>query len=76
MIKERNKKAVRTYAGNKKDVHEVDLVFQKNSRESALWLSKVLKNFVKIDCAEKWGMLSRKMIHEKIYEKVKIVLKK
>jgi dTMP kinase len=75
LIKERNKKAVRAYAGDKKDVHEVDLEFQKNSRSSAIWLSQFLKNFIKIDCAEKGQVLSREAIHAKIYEKVKKVVK-
>jgi dTMP kinase len=74
LIKERNKKAVRAYAGDKKDVHEVDLEFQKNSRNSAIWLSKFLKNFIKIDCAENGKVLSREAIHAKIYEKVQKVL--
>jgi dTMP kinase len=74
LIKERNKKAVRAYAGNKKDVHEVDLEFKKNSIKSAIWLSKFLKNFVKIECSSKGEILSRETIHEKIYEKIKKVL--
>lgn len=75
LIKERNKASVRTYAGNKKDVHEVDLEFKKNSIKSAIWLTKFLKNFIKIDCAPKGEILSREEIHEKIYEKIKKVLK-
>ncbi len=76
LIKERNKKAVRAYAGSKKDVHEVDRAFQKNSRDSALWLSKVLKHFVKIECADKTGLLPREVIHEKVYREVKKIVKK
>ena len=75
LIKERNRKAVRAYAGGKKDVHEVDMEFQKNSRNSAIWLSTFLKNFIRIDCAEGKEMLSREVIHEKVYEKVKKILK-
>lgn len=78
LIKERNsnKKSIRAYAGNKKDVHEVDLEFQKNSRNSALWLSKVLKNFVKVDCAPKNILRTREDIHEEVYSKaIKILLK-
>lgn len=75
LIKERNKKSVRAYAGNKKDVHEVDLDFQKNSRTSALWLSKHLKNFIKVDCAPKGDLLPREEIHEQVYKEVKRVLK-
>jgi dTMP kinase len=76
MMKERNKTAVRNYAGNKKDVHEVDVAFQKNSRESALWLSKHLPYFKKIDCAPKKEILSREEIHELVYENIKKIIKK
>jgi dTMP kinase len=75
LIKERNKKSVRAYAGNKKDVHEVDLEFKKNSIKSAMWLSKFLKNFIKIECSEKEKILSREEIHEMVYGKVKKILK-
>lgn len=76
MMKERNKTAVRNYAGNKKDVHEVDIEFQKNSRAAALWLSKTLPYFTKIDCVEKKTLLSREQIHEKVYENIKQIIKK
>jgi dTMP kinase len=75
LIKERNKKAVRAYAGNKKDVHEVSLEYQKNSRESALWLSKTQKKFIKVDCAQKGEILSREAIHEMVYKEVKKIIK-
>jgi dTMP kinase len=75
MMKERNKTSQRNYVGNKKDVHEVDTDFQKNSRASALWLSKTIPNFTKIDCADKKGILSREVIHEKVLLEVKKVLK-
>lgn len=75
MMKERNKNSKRNYVGNKKDVHEVDTDFQKNSRASALWLSKFLSNFIKIDCASKKDILSREIIHEKVLLEVKKVLK-
>ncbi|MDE2030857.1 MAG: deoxynucleoside kinase [Patescibacteria group bacterium] len=74
LMKERNKKSVRNYAGKKKDVHEVDKDFQKNSIASALWLVKNLKNFTKIDCAPKGELLPREVIHEEIYKKVKKLL--
>lgn len=75
LIKDRNKKAVRAYAGNKKDVHEADVEFKKNSIKSAVWLSKYLKNFVKVDCSVKGKILSREIIHEKVYEQVKKIIK-
>lgn len=75
MMKERNKNSKRNYVGNKKDVHEVDIDFQKNSRASALWLSNYLKNFIKIDCSDKKGMKTREDIHEEVYKLVKKVVK-
>lgn len=75
MMKERNKNSKRNYVGNKKDVHEVDIDFQKNSRASALWLSSYLKNFIKIDCANKSTIRTREDIHEEVYKLVKKVVK-
>ncbi len=75
LIKKRNKTSVRKYSGNKKDVHEVDLEFKKNSIKSAVWLSKLLKHFIKIECSKNGEMLSREQIHEMIYEKVKKIIK-
>lgn len=76
MMKERNLASKRNYLGNKKDVHEVDLDFQKNSRKSALWLSQKIKNFKKIECAKKGDILSRELIHEMVYEEVKKIIKR
>lgn len=76
MMKERNKASQRNYLGKKKDVHEVDVNFQKNSRKSALWLSETLKNFIKIDCAPKKEILSREEIHELVYANVKKIIRK
>ncbi len=75
LIEERNKNNSRAYLGKKKDVHEKDLNFLKNSGKSARWLAGKLKNFVKIECASKGKILSREEIHEMIYEKVKKILK-
>lgn len=75
MTKDRNKTAKRNYLGNKKDVHEVDIEFQENSRKSALWLAKTQPGFVQIDCAPKNTLCSREDIHEMVYEKVKKVVK-
>lgn len=75
MMKERNKNSKRNYAGNKKDVHEIDVDFQKNSRASALWLSTYLPNFVKVDCAKDKDMRTREDIHEEVYKIVKKVVK-
>jgi dTMP kinase len=75
LIKERNKTKSRAYLGQKKDVHEKDRHFLKNSRKSALWLADTLKNFVKIECATKGIILSREEIHEMVYEKAKKFLK-
>ncbi len=75
LIEERNKKVYRAYSGNKKDVYEVDLNFQKNSIKSALWLAKTQKGWVKIECTKGGKLETREDIHEKIYEKVKKIIK-
>ncbi|MDO8659892.1 MAG: dTMP kinase [Candidatus Parcubacteria bacterium] len=75
LIKKRNDVSVRKYSGNKKDVYEVDLNFQKNSIKSALWLAKTQKGWVKIDCAKNGVLDTRENIHREVYEKVKKVLK-
>ena len=57
-----------------KDVHESDVNFLINSRKSALKLIKEIPNFIKIECAEKGKILSREIIHQEVYKKVKKVL--
>jgi dTMP kinase len=69
-------KMKRAYLKKKKDVHEADVDFLKNSIKSALKLEKEVPNFIKIDCAPKGEILSREDIHEIIYEKVKKIITK
>lgn len=75
LIEERNSKMKREYLKKKKDVHENDKNFLINSRKSAIWLSTFLKNFIKIECADKGGILTREAIHEMVYKEVKKVVK-
>jgi dTMP kinase len=75
LIRARNKDNKRNYLGNKKDVHEKNINFLKNSQKTALWLTKVEKNWIKIECSEKNKILPREMIHEEIYKKVKKMIK-
>ncbi len=76
LIKERDYKGTRAYLGSrKKDVHEKDKNFLKNSINSALWLAKTQKNWVKIDCMDKKELRSFENIHEEIYAKVKKIIK-
>ncbi len=75
LIKSRNMHHARAYLGKKKDVHENDFNFLKNSEMSALWLSKREKAWKKIDCASKDGILPREVIHEKVFADVKKILK-
>lgn len=77
LLKDReSSKMKRAYLKKKKDVHEADVNFLKNSIKSALKLEKEVSNFIKIDCAPEGKILPREVIHEKIYEKVKKVFKK
>ena len=75
LIEERNSsKMHRAYLKKGKDVHEADIDFLVNSRKSALKLEKEVPNFVKIECSDKKGILSRESIHMMIYEKVKKII--
>lgn len=75
LIKDRNYKGARAYLGSKKDVHEKDKNFLKNSIKSALWLAKTQKNWLKIECMKGKALRTFLDIHEEIYEKVKKILK-
>jgi len=75
LMEERNGKMKREYLKKNKDVHESDVDFLENSRKSALWLSSYLKNFIKINCANKNQIRTREDIHEEVYGIVKKVVK-
>ncbi len=79
LIRDRNYKGARAYLiqgkNQKKDVHEKDVNFLKNSIKSALWLAKTQKNWMKIECMKKGELRSFPDIHEEIYVKLKKVLK-
>ncbi|MBP6884707.1 MAG: deoxynucleoside kinase [Candidatus Pacebacteria bacterium] len=74
LLKARNIDHARAYLGKKKDVHETDMNFLKNSQKSALWLALREKNWKKIECAPKDEILPREEIHNEIYKTVKRVL--
>ncbi len=80
LIKERNGNGHRKYLGKKKtrkeDVHEKDVQFLENSRKSALWLAKTQKGWIKIECVKNGILDTRQNIHEKIYEKIKKIIRK
>jgi dTMP kinase len=71
LLKNRDHKMKREYLKKKKDVHEADVDFLINSRKSALKLVKEVPHFIKIECSNKNGILSREQVHEMVYEKVK-----
>jgi dTMP kinase len=75
LIKGRNKSGSRAYLHAKKDVHEKDANFLKNSRKSALWLAKTQKGWIQIDCEKDGTIDTRENIHNKIYAKVKKIIK-
>lgn len=75
LIKKRNNGQARAYLKKKKDVHEKDVQFLENSRKSALWLVKTQKNWINIECMDKNTLERPEIIHEKIYEKVKKIIK-
>src|SRR3989338_998575 len=75
LIRERDGNGRRSYLGKKKDAHEKDVKFLENSRKSALWLAKIQKGWIKIECMKGGKLDTRENIHKKIYEKVKKILK-
>ncbi len=75
LIKERNYKGARAYLGSKKDVHEKDKNFLKNSIKSAIWLAKTQKNWMKVDCMENKALRGIEDIHSEIYGKIKRIIK-
>ncbi|MEK7569300.1 MAG: deoxynucleoside kinase [Patescibacteria group bacterium] len=75
LIKERKNGNDRRYLGKRKDVHEKDKNFLANSRKSALWLAKTQKGWIKIDCERDGRIDTRENIHQKIYQKVKKIIK-
>jgi dTMP kinase len=76
LLKDRDSsKMKRAYLKKKKDIYENDKAFLVNSIKSAVWLSKKIPNFIKIDCSKRGEVLSREAIHEMVYEKVKKVLR-
>ncbi len=69
LIKQRSKNT-----GSKKDVHEKDINFLKNSQQSALWLAKNQKNWITINCLKNREMDTPENIHQIIYSQVKKLL--
>ncbi len=77
LIQERDKNSNRAYLLKKKDVHEKDISFLKNSYKSAQWLARHQKNWITIDCLKKDGTIdTRENIHQKIYTKIKRIIEK
>ncbi len=74
LIKERNKKNARAYVGKRKDIVEGNIPYLKNSSKTALWLSKIEKGWIKIDCVKNGAIDTRENIHREIYQKVKKIL--
>jgi len=75
LIKERNKKVFRAYAGKRKDIVEGNIPYLSNSNKTGLWLVKKEKGWLKIECAKDGEIRARESIHQEIYEKVKKILK-
>ncbi len=75
MMVERDQKHARQYLRRKTDVHENDVKFLENSRQSALKLVKELNNFIKISCVKGSSMRTREDIHEEVYGQAKKILK-
>ncbi len=76
LIKERQEKTARAYLGKRKDIVEGDFSYLENSNKAALWLSSTQKGWDKIDCVRDGEIDTRENIHEKVYARVKKIIKK
>ncbi len=75
LLEKRNQETSRDYLKGKKDVHETNPEFKKNSYESALWLAKTQPGWKKISCHENGEIRSIESIHEEIYTKLMAFIK-
>lgn len=66
----RSKETKREYLKGKKDVHETNEEFQKNSYETGLWLSRIQPNWIRINCVKEGNIKSEEEIHDEIYNKL------
>ncbi len=76
LIKERNKKTSRSYTAKRKDIVEGNIPYLNNSSKAALWLAKTERNWTKIECIKNGILNTRESIHDEIYKKVKVIIKK
>jgi dTMP kinase len=76
LIKERRRNSARAYTKKRKDIVEGNVPYLKNSHRAGLWLAGRERSWVKIECAQDGKIESPEKIHEKIYTKVKKILKK
>lgn len=74
-LKDKVTKRSKKYLKGKKDVAEDNLIHLKDSRESALYLHKINKNWRKISCCEGNVCMPPEATHEKVFEIVKKELK-
>lgn len=68
-------KRSKKYLGKRKDVAEDNLMYLKNSRESALYLNKINKNWDKISCCKGNVCMFPEQVHEKVFGIIKKKLK-
>lgn len=76
LIDKRNLAEKRDYLVGKKDVHEEDSDFKKNSYEAALWLAKTQPGWTRINCEKDGEVRPANEIHEEIYKNLMSYLDK
>lgn len=71
LLAQANKQTKKGYLGKReKDVVEESIEYMKNSRESALYLARTEKKWVKINCVARGEILPREVIATKVYEAI------
>lgn len=75
-LKNKNARADKKYLEDKKDLHEENLSFLKDSRDSALFLTQENKNWRHVECCEGSVCMSPEAVLEAVFTIVSTELKK
>ncbi len=75
LLEKKEKSQRRRYLKNGgKDIHESDIKYQQDAKESALALVRKRNNWIRIDCSKNGGLMTKKEIHNLIFNKLKLMV--
>lgn len=74
LLEKKEKSQRRRYLKNRgKDIHESNIKYQEQAKESALALVKKRNNWIRIDCSQNSRLLTKKEIGDLVWNKVKLL---